>query len=351
MDNFVPPQVPTALAAVLDRLYEVVGYFVAFPSRDEQIAVTLWIAHTHCYLSFEVTPRLAVLSEMKQSGKTRLLEVIEMFVPHPVRGLNVTTAGMAEAIQTESPLTLLIDEADTIWNGNRRQEQLRALINGGYRQGEYILQKGNRYPTFAPVVLAGIGALPDTIMDRSILIQLRRRRNDQPVSRFRPRDLREDAGRLRAFLATAVSDAATAASEADPAPVEALNDRGQEIWEPLLALADEAQGRWPELAREACVGLNPSRNADVDAHLQLLRDSRTVFDRYIGYHHFVPSTALCRDLKTVNENWTSYGEGYGGLNPWSLRGLLRAFDLDPERTSNMRGYSRHTFEQVLDAYL
>ncbi|AKN73650.1 hypothetical protein QR97_31295 [Streptomyces sp. PBH53] len=42
-----------------------------------------------------------------------------------------------------------------------------------------------RFHTFAMAALAGIGDLPDTIMDRSVVMRIRRRRNGEKVSEFR----------------------------------------------------------------------------------------------------------------------------------------------------------------------
>ena len=49
-------------------------------------AVTLWIVHTHCYDSGDVSPNLFLRSPMKASGKTRTLEVCELLVRAARRG-------------------------------------------------------------------------------------------------------------------------------------------------------------------------------------------------------------------------------------------------------------------------
>ncbi len=63
-------------AAILDDVTNFLRRYVAFPSVEALHAVALWTVHTHLLESFESTPRLALLSPEKQSGKTRTLEVL-----------------------------------------------------------------------------------------------------------------------------------------------------------------------------------------------------------------------------------------------------------------------------------
>ncbi|HSH22455.1 MAG TPA: hypothetical protein VK975_00145, partial [Acidimicrobiales bacterium] len=64
-------------ADLLDTVHDTLTKYVAFPSPDHAVAVTLWVAHTHGMDAFDTTPILSVQSAEPQSGKTRLLEVIE----------------------------------------------------------------------------------------------------------------------------------------------------------------------------------------------------------------------------------------------------------------------------------
>ena len=65
------------LAQVLGKVDSFARRYVAFPSTAAADAFTLWVAHTWAIDAFDVTPRLALLSAEKQSGKTRAQEVLE----------------------------------------------------------------------------------------------------------------------------------------------------------------------------------------------------------------------------------------------------------------------------------
>jgi hypothetical protein len=104
------------------------------------------------------------------------------------------------SIGTDDPPTLLIDEADTIFGpkAGDANEELRGLLNAGHQRNRPALRYNaatstvERIPTFAMAALAGIGAMPDTIEDRAVVVRMRRRahRRDRcpvPAQARRPR--------------------------------------------------------------------------------------------------------------------------------------------------------------------
>jgi hypothetical protein len=63
----------------LDLAKNYLGRFVAYPSEHALVAHV----YTHLMAHWDTTPRLAFMSAEKASGKTRALEVTELFVPNP----------------------------------------------------------------------------------------------------------------------------------------------------------------------------------------------------------------------------------------------------------------------------
>ena len=119
-------------------------------------------------------------------------------MPRPVLTVSVSPAYVFRKISDEAGLpTLLIDEADAIFNPRRvdGNEDLRALLNSGYRRGATAgraVVRGKEVftedlPSFAPVALAGLGDLPDTIMTRSVVVRMKRRRPGERVEPYRRR--------------------------------------------------------------------------------------------------------------------------------------------------------------------
>jgi hypothetical protein len=124
------------LADLLDELDRLLGRFVVFPSECARHAVAVWVVHTWTLMAHESTPRLALLSPEKGSGKTRALEVLEMLCPGALHTVNLSAAALFRKV-SQGRCTLLLDEADTYLGlGTAQQhEDLRGLVNAGHRRG------------------------------------------------------------------------------------------------------------------------------------------------------------------------------------------------------------------------
>ena len=132
---------------------------------------------------FHTTPRLALLSPEAASGKTRVLEILDLLVSESLLALNVSSAAVFRTL-SQKQVTLLFDEVDAIWSKRGKDdnhEDLRALLNAGYKKGATIPRcvgpkhEVTNFPVFGAVALAGLGDLPDTIMSRAVIVRMRRR--------------------------------------------------------------------------------------------------------------------------------------------------------------------------------
>jgi hypothetical protein len=242
---------------ILNAVFCFIRRFVCL-SEPQARAVTLWAAHTYLIAAADVTPYLAITSAEKQSGKTRLLEVLEILVQNPWPTGRVTSAVLVRKIHAHHP-TLLLDESDAAFGGNKEYaETLRGVLNTGHRRGgstSCCVGQGTNissqdFSTFCPKAIAGIGKLPDTVADRSILIRLKRAAPGEVVERFRRRNVGPEAKVLKERLAVWCLTVVESLPASYPELPEALSDRQQDGAEPLLAIADMAGGQWPQLARQ-----------------------------------------------------------------------------------------------------
>lgn len=133
---------------------------------------------------WETTPRIAFLSAEPASGKSRALEITETLVPHPVTAVNVSPAYLFRKIGNDEGATILFDEIDTVFGPKAKEnEEIRGLLNAGYRRGAVAgrcVVRGRtieteEIPAYSAVALAGLGWLPDTILSRSVIVRMRRR--------------------------------------------------------------------------------------------------------------------------------------------------------------------------------
>jgi hypothetical protein len=250
--------------------------------------------------------------------------------------------------------------SDVVFGGKNAEsnEDLRGLLNAGHQRNRPALRYDastrtvEKIPTFAMAALAGIGAMPDTIEDRAVVIRMRRRAPGEHVAPFRhKRDrpaLAVIAAALGGWLTPHLADLEKAA------PAMPLEDRAADTWEPLIAVADLAGDTWPGAARAAAVTLTAARDqgANVSDRVRLLADIRAAFTALGG-----PAAAPTGDLlRVLNDDpeapWS--GSGPAGLTGKRLGDLLADFDIRSEiqrfPVGRARGYLAADFADAWRRY-
>jgi hypothetical protein len=348
-------------AELLERLVWFIRRYVAL-SEEQAVLSALWVVHTHALDAADTTPYLNVKSAEKRSGKTRLLEVLSLLAAGSWLTGRVTAAVLVRKVAAEAP-ALLLDESDAAFKGDREYaETLRGVLNAGCRRGGVaslcVGQGANityeDFSVFCPKVIAGIGNLPDTVADRSIPIELRRRRPSEKVERFRLRKVGPEALPIHRDVRAWAHAHLDSLSAAEPDLPDELDDRAQDIMEPLLAIADEVGGEWPERSRRAAVGLltGEEREDAESLGVRLLRDIRGVFDDESSDR--LPTGKLLEALHVMEEApWGSLrGEA---LDARGLARLLKPYGVKPEKLregdDTFRGYRRGSFEDAWVRYL
>ncbi|MCX5532337.1 DUF3631 domain-containing protein [Streptomyces sp. NBC_00006] len=347
-------------AELLGQLRAQIARFVIPPSQEALHAVTLWVAATHLQPAWQHAPRLAVVGPAKRCGKSRLLDVVTETVRNRLITVNASPAAIFRSITDEDPPTLLVDEADTLFGTAKaaeKNEDLRGLLNAGHQRNRPTLRvsgpehKPQAFPTFAMAALAGIGDLPDTIMDRSVVIRMRRRAAGEEVAAFRTgRDtpaLHAIRDRLSAWLQPLYPQALEAE------PVMPVEDRAADTWEPLIVIADLAGGEWPAFARTACRSMSDyeaGQDEEGGLRTRILVDIRRVFAAE-GDPTVLRTSRLLGELNADKEApWAEYGAG--GLTPRGLQLLLKDYGIGsanrrfPDGTQ-AKGFARNQF---LDAW-
>ena len=117
---------------------------------------------------------------------------------------------------------------------------------------------------------------------------------------------------------------------AEPQIPNELNDRAADIWEPLLVIADLAGGRWPELAREAAIGVSAA-SSDSNPMAVLLFDVFVQFS--VAERERLFSSELVERLNTYpSRPWRDMLRG----KPIDERWLARQLSPYGIRSRNMR---------------
>jgi Protein of unknown function (DUF3631) len=319
-------------------------------------ACALWVVHTYLVDRFLVSPRLGVRSPTKGCGKTLLLDVLGRLVLRPLPAANVTSSAIFRVIEGHCP-TLLVDEADTFLYDN---DELRGVLNSGHRKGGSVLRtvgddfEPRAFATFSACVIALIGSLPDTLHDRAVVIDLKRRMPSEMIEPFRP----DRAGYLDVLARKTVrwaQDHADDVAAADPDMPPGIINRRADNWRPLLAIADAAGGDWPDRARKAAMQSHIEAEDDDASRLELLLgDIRDVFTEK-GLDE-ISSADLVESLVAIEGRpWAELGKSRKPLTQNRLARLLKPLPVIPENIhigdKVPKGYVLKRFEEAFARYL
>jgi hypothetical protein len=375
---------------ILDSLSILLARHVILPPHAAH-ALALWVVHTYAFELRDVTAYIGVQSPEKGCGKSTLLSVLGLLCNRSVLASNISASAFFRVIAETVP-TLLIDEADTSLHNN---DELRGILNSGYtKPTAFVIRVSNEsssnssstsdggpvsciasspssihgepgtpqhstlnpqpksglrhFSTWCPKAIAAIGHLPETLADRCILIQMKRKSTDEVCARLR--DLEPSA--LRQACAQFVAEHSHSIRTARPQIPPGLGDRAADIWEPLLAIADLAGGDWPAKARNAAVALsasaqeaNPIAALLLDVfYLFLQADQKRLFSR----------TILAKLAALSDRPWQSL-KGAKGLNDNWLAQQLRPYGIRPKilRIGEYvgRGYTQTDVEDASRRYV
>jgi len=339
--------------------------FVAYPSADCAIAHALWIIHAHLVDCFESTPRLAFLSPEKGSGKTRALEITQMLVPNPVMGMNVTPAYMFRKVGDENKPTILFDELDTVFGPKAKDnEELRGLLNSGHRKGQTAGRcstVGGRtvteeFPSYCAVALAGLGDLPDTILGRSIVVNMRRRSPNEKVEAYRQRRHGSEGEILNIKIASWSEEHREEMIQKFndpnfPRMPEEVTDRDADVWEALIAIADLCGADWASQARVTAVTLvTASQGKSPSLGIKLLSNLRDLFSDKDSMF-----TEEIINSLTTNEE-LPWGDLHGKpLDGRKLSKYLERYEVKAKQIRidgvQRRGYEKKFFKEAWERYL
>ncbi len=346
---------PVDGAALLAELVAVFEHHLVLPA-GAAVALALWVLHTFSYQeAAEVAVRVALTSPERRCGKTSVLTLLDALVCRPLSTASVSASVLFRVVELAHP-TLLIDEADaTFANGN---EDLRGLLNAGFNRGGTVLRcvgdehEPRAFDVFAPVAIAAIGTLPDTILDRAVKLRMERKLPSQRVARFR-RAERITTSYLQRMCARWVADHVEDLRDAHVEAYAGANDREADVWEPLQVIASVAGADWPARCAASFKSITGAL-AEEPQRLQelVLRDLQEAF----GSRSRMSVTDIVDALNAMDESpWRTCRKGSKPLDANKLARLLRPFGLISNRKQEAgvetKGFDRTQLAPVWERYL
>ena len=348
---------PIDPAQLLAEVSDIIRRFIVL-NNEQADAVALWVSFTWFIDVVQVAPLAIVNAPEKACGKSQLLDLMGRISARPLSVANSTTAALFRSIELWHT-TLLVDECDTFIKEN---EELKGLINAGYtRSNAFVLRvvgddhTPKQFSVWGAKALAGIALekhLTDATLSRAIVIEMRRKLSHEQVIKLR------DAGDglfegIAAKLARFADDYAQQVQIARPTLPDALGDRAQDNWQPLLAIASCAGDEWVTRATAAAVKLSGSGDKSVSTGNELLSDIQHIFkskklDR-------ISTADLIIALVGLSEApWATWNKG----KPFSPRQLARqlgGYGIASKDIrfgySNLKGFEIGQFSDAFVRYL
>lgn len=320
-------------------------------------AAALWVAMTWVIDAVHTAPLAIITAPEKRCGKTQLLTIFGSLCYRAISASNITPAAFFRIIDAYAP-TLVIDEVDRFL---KDKEELIGIINSGNsRDNAFVIRtEGDdhtpkRFSTFGAKALSGIGHLSDTIMDRAVVLELRRKLSHENVDRLRHAEF-DLFLTLKQKLARFAVDYIEAVRKSRPTLPEALNDRAMDNWEGLLAIADVAGGDWPSRAREASLIISGEKIQDenLTKGVELLKNIKEFFDEK-GITRSSSAELrewLCEDDE---KRWSTYNRGKE-ISPMQIAKILKNYGIKSKdiRTGYrvLKGFEIDQFSDAFHRYL
>ena len=375
----LPSVTPRPLSEILASIIGVLKQYITFLLPEEQpLILALFALHSWLFTAADYSPIIFVYAPAIRSGKTRVLEALKLVCRNVELTEGASAAALVRIISDDYVPTFLLDELDTVYGrkgSTPEGENLRRFLNAGFKRGATFLRCGwkdkeiivERFPCFCPKVLAAISqCLPTSVADRSIPIELKRQGKEK-AQKMRDREAAVFVASLRDELAVLATDEELiqTLNKARPVMPDELNDRQQDICEPLLAIAEKIGGDWPEKARKALIKLCTEEAAQEDVRIRLLTDIKRIFDE-TGEQALFTQTLL-EKLVAIGDDapWPEWFEALLKAERFQsaaskLAYQLRRYKIKPvtvwrkneyDDDISAKGYQRKQFKETWERYL
>src|SRR5262249_14252255 len=149
------------------------------------------------------------------------------------------------------------------------------------------------FAVFGALAFARNGKMPDDLEQRSIVIEMQRRRPSEEIAELREGPC-EQLDRLGRMSARWADDNADLVAGCDPDMGGVIN-RIADNWRPLFAIADAIGSDWPERIRDAAAILAPRESQSIGP--MLLADIKALFDAKAVDRFW--SQEICDDLAAI----------------------------------------------------
>jgi len=236
-----------------DKIYGYITKYIFFKDKRQATYLTLWTMGTYLFKIFRYYPYVWLTAE-KQSGKSLAMRIISRIAFNGDVTINPTQAVIFRDVAYNS-ISMFIDEVEQL----RKQDKdahsaIMSLLNVGFEDAGIVKrnekgQDGNyhlrEYSAYSPKMFAGINDIDDVLQDRTVRINMLRKKGGENTERYKESDLirstqREISDALYVFALTHGPEIAKIYFDKDSEIIGTghLANRELDIWEPIFLLAN-----------------------------------------------------------------------------------------------------------------
>lgn len=251
--SFVNDNAEAEIDLLYRKIKDYIKRFVLFSSDSYPSLLSLWTMGTYLFMVFRYYPYIWLNAE-KSSGKTLLMDVLSPIVFNGELITNPTEAVIFRDV-SRNLITMCIDEVEQLRKGDKDvYGALIRLLNVGFSksaivkraepsaQGNFILKD---YRAYSPKMFAGINDIDDVLRDRTIRIQLWRKKESEIVERYKPTpkilefqsEIRDELYIFALMYAGQIARIYYENAEELLRGISHLSNRELDIWEPVILLA------------------------------------------------------------------------------------------------------------------
>lgn len=230
-------------AAIFSEIKKLLVTYIDFPDPRYHDFLALWCMGTYVFMAFESYPYI-LLNATKRSGKTRTIEIMAPICFNSIASASMSDAAMFRSIECNR-CTIFVDEADKYKGKSQNDLSERfEIFNSGYKKSgsvwrcvgdDHIPQE---FSTYGPKILANIKGLDETAADRTVTLNLLRAK--KPMTKYISRMLTPIFQSVRDSLYVMAMrfHREIASFYQNLINIEGLKDREDELWGPILTLAE-----------------------------------------------------------------------------------------------------------------
>lgn len=338
---------------LLTELVETVKKYV-ITDNEIIVVVVLWCILTWCMDMVYYAPILHITSCEKQSGKTKLLNILKRLSFSPEIVSSITDAALFRKI-SEHQNTLLFDQLGKDFLKHKKVKDIfvNGVINDG-RTSSCCVGKDNNpkpYRLWGAKAICSLGVLPKEMNAFSIVLPLRKKlKNERIIDIISSNP--EIWDKLIAKIARFVENNKGVIATIEVPCVEELTDTMNDYWSPLLKIALSAGENWFERAKKAAISLTGEDETE-NNNIELLKVIKTIFDEKQGNN--IGSDELCTILNEQYPALKNLNKGKE-LIPRGLANILREFGISSKTVNlssnkKLKGYQVKQFTDIFNKYL